>query len=169
MSYSERYWKTQHPLHQLQFISSQFKIGDKVLLKKKKTNKWPTPHEREHNAIIEIHGSTIGARRNSDGRTIHKDASKFKLLRESVDESWRKRILRSGNRNWQDTPRNAIREERNEHTYNEAMEGEISPDENLHQPRRQARHQEEPQRRELPKRTRRLPAKLKDYVVETAL
>ena len=98
-------------------------------------------------------------------------SEKFKLLRESVDESWRERILRSGNRNWQDTPNTeteTIREERSEHAYNEAMGGAIGPDENLYQPSRQARHQEEPQRRELPKRTRRLPAKIKDYVVETA-
>ena len=137
----KKQWKKQHK-HSV-CIEHKFKIGDKVLLKKKKTNKWSTPHEREHYAIIEIHGSTIGARRNSDGRTIHKDASKFKLLRESVDESWRERILHSDNRNWQDTPSTeteTIREERNEHIYNEAMGGEIGPDENLHQPRRQARH-----------------------------
>ena len=42
-------------------------------------------------------------------------------------------------------------------------------DKNLDQPRREVHQQEEPQRRELPKRTRRLPAKVKDYAVETVL
>ena len=55
-----------------------FKVGDKVLLKKRKENKWFTAHEKEYYEIIEIYGSTIIARRKSDG-TFYKDRS-FKIL-----------------------------------------------------------------------------------------
>ena len=69
-------------------IKHKFKIRDKVLLKKRKINKWSTAHEKDYYEIIEIHSSIIGARRKSDDRTIHRDASNFKLLlRESGDES----------------------------------------------------------------------------------
>ena len=145
-----------------------FQIGDKVLLKKRMVNKWSTAHEKEHYGITEICGSIIGARRKSDGRTIQRDASKFKLFHEAGNENWRERLLRSAERHKPST-QNTREEERNEQTDNEARGEEIDPDENLHRPRREVHQQEEPQKRELPKRTRRLPAKFKDYVVETAL
>ena len=125
-------------------------------------------HEKEHYEIIEICGSTIGARRKSNGRTIQRDASKFRLFHEAHNENWREQLLRSAEQDKPSTP-NAREEERHEQTYSEASGEETDPDENLHQPRREVHQQEEPQRRELPKHTRQLPAKLKDYVVETVL
>ena len=55
-----------------------FKIGEKVLLKKKKENKWSPAYEREHYIVIRINGSSIQAQRKSDGRIVYRDASKFK-------------------------------------------------------------------------------------------
>ena len=79
-------WKKQH--RHSACIKHKFKIRDKVLLKKRKINKWSTAHEKDYYEIFEIHSSIIGARRKSDDRTIHRDASNFKLLlRESGDES----------------------------------------------------------------------------------
>ena len=65
-----------------------FQIGDKVLLKKRKVNKWSTAHEKEHYDITEICGSTLGARRKSDGCTLQRDASKFRLFQEAGNENW---------------------------------------------------------------------------------
>ena len=64
-----------------------FKIGDKVLLKKRKINKWSTSHEKEFYEIIEIHGSTVEARRRSDGRTIERDASKFRFFQDVAEDN----------------------------------------------------------------------------------
>ena len=75
------------------------KVGDKVRLKKRKANKWSTAHEKDIYEIIEKHGSTITARHKSDGHTISRDSSKFKCLRESRDESWRKPLLRKPEHN----------------------------------------------------------------------
>ena len=46
-----------------------------------------------HYKIIEICGSSVKARRTSDGRIICRDASKFKLLRESSGQNWREKLL----------------------------------------------------------------------------
>ena len=134
-----------------------FKIGDKVLLKKRKENKWSTAHEKEYYEIIKIYGSTIIARRKSDGRSIRRDSSKFKLLRESRDERWRERILRKPNHNRQDQPNrtevetnHTERDDRQDDTTLEVTDQE----------------QAQPERRELPRRTRRLPSKFKDYILD---
>ena len=134
-----------------------FKVGDKVLLKKRKENKWSTAHEKEYCEIIKIYGSTIIARRKSDGRSIRRDSSKFKLLRESRDERWRERILQKPNQNQQDQPNrtevgtnHTKRDDRQDDTTLEVTDQE----------------QPQPQRRELPRRTRRLPSKFKDYILD---
>ena len=54
-----------------------FRIGDKVLLKRKKINKWSTTHEKENYVAVGLTGSAVKARRKYDGRTITRDASKF--------------------------------------------------------------------------------------------
>ena len=134
-----------------------FKVGDKVLLKKRKENKWSTAHEKEYYEIIKIYGSTIIARRKSDGRSIRRDSSKFKLLRESRDERWRERILRKPNHNQQDQPN------RTEVGTNHMERDDIQDDTTLEVTDQE---QPQPQRRELPRRTRRLPSKFKDYILD---
>ena len=71
----------------------QFKIGDRVLLKKRKQNKWSPAFEKESYSIVGISGSTIEAKRKSDGRTMQRDASKFKLFHEARRGDWRERLL----------------------------------------------------------------------------
>ena len=57
----------------------QFKTGDRVLLKKKRQNKWSSACEKEFYFIIGISRSTIEAKRTSDGRTMQRDASNMFL------------------------------------------------------------------------------------------
>ena len=75
-----------------------FKIGEKVLHKKKKENKWSSAYEREHYIVIRINGSSIHAQRKSDGRFIYRDASKFKRFLEN-NEGWHERLLRIPEKN----------------------------------------------------------------------
>lgn len=55
-------------------------LGDYVLVKQPKKNKWGTPYEPLFYVVAEIRGSQITARRVTDGRTICRDASQFKLV-----------------------------------------------------------------------------------------
>ena len=74
----KRSWENQHRHPTVQ--KHRFKIGDKVLLKKRKINKWSPAFEKEFYKITGIRGSTIQAKRKSDGRMMTRDASKFKLF-----------------------------------------------------------------------------------------
>ena len=145
----------------------EFKVGDKVLLKKRKINKWSSAHEKEHYVIVGIQGSSIKARRNSDGRTVRRDASKFKRFFPH-DVHWRERLLRYSKRKQQTPDRERETGARN---HQELYEADGTQDENDHQ---EGDAEDEatrnlpstmPQRRELPKRKRQLPSKFKDYVV----
>lgn len=55
-----------------------FTIGDYVLLEQKKINKWTTPYEPEIYIVYNIKGSSIWARRLSDGREVCRDSTCFK-------------------------------------------------------------------------------------------
>ena len=59
----------------------KFKAGEAVLLKRDKKRKGDTPFEPYIYIATKVIGSTIHARRVSDGKTVCRDASKFKLLR----------------------------------------------------------------------------------------
>ena len=88
-----------------------FTIGDHVLLKQKKTNKWSTAFEPAFYTITQIDSSSIAARRITDGRDVYRDASQFKLANaliendpdeefvdkegESDSEEWRQQILQN--------------------------------------------------------------------------
>ena len=54
--------------------------GDYVLVTQPKKNKWSTPYEPVFYIVYSIQGSRITARRATDGRTICRDASQFKLV-----------------------------------------------------------------------------------------
>ena len=58
-----------------------FKAGEAVLLKRDKKRKGDTPFGPYIYITTKVIGSTIHARRASDGKTVCRDASKFKLLR----------------------------------------------------------------------------------------
>ena len=55
-----------------------FILGDYVLLRQRKSNKWSTPYEPVFYTVTKISGSTITARRITDGREICRDSSQFK-------------------------------------------------------------------------------------------
>lgn len=54
-------------------------LGDYVLVKQPRKNKWSTPYEPVFYVVCSIRGSQITARRVTDGRTVCRDASQFKL------------------------------------------------------------------------------------------
>ena len=54
-------------------------LGDYVLVKQPRKNKWSTPYEPVFYAVCSIRGSQKTARRVTDGRTVCRDASQFKL------------------------------------------------------------------------------------------
>ncbi|KAK3732681.1 hypothetical protein QZH41_000846 [Actinostola sp. cb2023] len=55
-------------------------LGDYVLVIQEKKNKWSTPYEPIFYTVCEVQGSRITARRTTDGRTVCRDASHFKLV-----------------------------------------------------------------------------------------
>ena len=54
-------------------------LGDYVLVKQTRKNKWSTPFEPVFYVVCSIRGSQVTARRVTDGRTVCRDASQFKL------------------------------------------------------------------------------------------
>ena len=165
-------WDHQHRHPKVE--KHQFKIGDRVLLKKRKQNKWSPAFEKESYSIIGISGSTIEAKRKSDGRTMQRDAFKFKLFHEARRGDWRERLLRSSRHNQPVTPNTTEatprQEGRNEEREDEARQEGFNEDQNGNQQHdietgRQANRRQEVPRRQLPQRTQRPPSILKDYVV----
>nr|XP_006814683.1 PREDICTED: uncharacterized protein K02A2.6-like [Saccoglossus kowalevskii] len=66
-----------------------FVVGDYVLVKQHKKNKWTTAYEPAFYIIYRIDGSSIAGRRITDGRETYRDASKFKLVNavvQNIDE-----------------------------------------------------------------------------------
>ena len=62
-------------------------LGDYVLVKQPRKNKWSTPYEPVFYVVCNIHGSQITARRVTDGRTVYRDASQFKLANAVINTS----------------------------------------------------------------------------------
>ena len=54
-------------------------LGDYVLVKQPRQNKWSTPYQPVFYVVCNIRGSQITARPVTDGRTVCGDASRFKL------------------------------------------------------------------------------------------
>ena len=54
-------------------------LGDYVLVKQPRKNKWSTPYEPVFYVVCSIRGSQITARHVTDGQTLCQDASQFKL------------------------------------------------------------------------------------------
>ena len=59
-------------------------LGDCVLLKQMKNNKYSTAFEPAFYNVYKIDGSSIAARRFTDGREVYRDASMFKLVNSVV-------------------------------------------------------------------------------------
>ncbi|XP_022808223.1 uncharacterized protein K02A2.6-like [Stylophora pistillata] len=60
-------------------------IGDYALAKQERKNKWSTPYEPIFYIVCDIEGSKITARRTTDGRTVSRDASHFKLVNSVIN------------------------------------------------------------------------------------
>ena len=100
-----------------------------------------------------MHGSSIKAKRNTDGRTLVRDSTKFKRFFTHMDGNWRERLLRSSKR------------ERDSQHHQEQQEAYGNQDENGHREEEETgRNQNSTMtgKRELPKRKRQLPSKFKD-------
>jgi hypothetical protein len=78
--------KIKHKAENRNTRKHDFKIEDYVLLEQNKRDKWSTACEPAFYNIFVINGSTVGARRVSDGREIHRDASKYKLANALIQE-----------------------------------------------------------------------------------
>ena len=64
-----------------------FLVGDHVLLKQKKRNKWSTAFEAAFYRVARIDGSSIAAKRITDGREVYRDASQFKIANSLIQEN----------------------------------------------------------------------------------
>ena len=58
---------------------SNLLLGEFVLVKQPRKNKWSTPYEPVFYVVCSIRGSQVTARRVTDGRTVCRDASQFKI------------------------------------------------------------------------------------------
>lgn len=63
---------------------TSFIVGDYVLLKQRKINKWSTAFEPTFYLVTMVEGSTITIRRISDNRILKRDASQLKLANNVV-------------------------------------------------------------------------------------
>lgn len=66
----------------------QFKEGERVLMRQKRTNKWQTKFGSEPLTVTQVKGSMITARFR-DGRETTRDASKFKSAKMPIEEGRR--------------------------------------------------------------------------------
>jgi len=60
-------------------------LGDFVLVRQQKRNKWTTPYEPTLYEVIKIAGSQVTARRFTDGRIVCRDAKEFKVVNSVVN------------------------------------------------------------------------------------
>jgi transposase InsO family protein len=156
---NKKKWENQnrHP----KSMQHKFKINDKVLFKNREMNKWSTPYEKEHYIVTEVLGSSIKAQRKSDGHIIYRDASKFKLLHEPNDDCWRQQLLSTPDRSRHFQPNNSIQDDRDQEPRTDGIENES--EQSSSDPREVEQHLS--QKREVSKRTRRLPSIFKDYIL----
>lgn len=155
-------------------------LGDYVLVKQKKRNKWTTAYETAFYVIYRIEGSTISARRTTDGREIRRDASHFKLANSVVqnleekepevpqqtteEEDWRGKILLESQEEQDDTVQTAEKGAEQENTQDITAADRRSPQQ---PPSKKTPVRPQPQEtRTRPQRNRRRPAYLSDYLTD---
>ncbi|XP_015756644.1 PREDICTED: uncharacterized protein LOC107336095 [Acropora digitifera] len=103
-----------------------FVVGDHVLLRQRKRNKWSTPYEPVFYTVIKISGSAITARRITGGREVRRDASQFKLAnglmyQENADESGQ-------SEDWRETLLMGVGDLKNQPSYHKDVERENLPE-----------------------------------------
>ncbi len=153
----------------------KFVVGDYVLIKQRKRNKWSTAYEPVTYIIYRIDGSAISARRVTDGRRITRDASQFKCVNAVVDsvgeiaeyqedDNWREKLFLSTSHDLSattpessekpvsmatanNTPRKTVPDNTHESTYSQGVDS----------PKVESRTRSQ--------RERRLPQYLRDYEI----
>ena len=101
-----------------------FVKGDGVLVAQKKLHQWTLPYEPMFYTITNTCGSTITARRISDGKTITRDSSKLKLAKNLMREQ--EELLEQHARQIQQDQKT------NEEDWREQLLSEAMPEERLH-------------------------------------
>ena len=71
-------------------------LGDYVLVKQEKRNKWSMPYEPVFYIVHEINGSRITAKRATDERTICRDINHFKLVNAVINSADDREITEAG-------------------------------------------------------------------------
>ena len=163
----ERYkGKTKKNAENRNTTEHNFSVGDRVLIKQKKRSKWSTTYEPAFYTVARTNRSRIAARRITDGQELYGDASQCKIAnaliqdntseerddpeKEIISEDWREKILMNSN------PQ-SIPEEINTNTEETA---ETSSSDQMEQ----NKPSEIPAAVTRPRRDRRRPDYLKDYV-----
>ena len=62
----------------------QLILGDHILVTQPKKNKWTTPYRPVFYTVIDIQGPKVTVYRTTNGRTVSRDASQFKLVNSGV-------------------------------------------------------------------------------------
>lgn len=154
--------------------SHNFVVGDYVLIKQNKRNKWSTAYEPAFYIIYRIDGSSIAARRITDGKEIYRDSSHMKLANMLTEESHLQRTDGLDQEDW----REEILAETPEETQYEIPENDqgMAPEEDnsrdkettpeTDKPSQSPRKKcDTPKPMSRPQRTRRRPAHFKDFVM----
>ena len=144
-----------------------FIVGDYVLLKQAKKNKWSTAYEPVFYIIYRIDNSSIAARRVTDGREVYRDASWFKLANAVVHntddtllnqdsilqdpDDWRENLLLETTPDNQPEHNNLSSDNSTQQMQDTPLTSQKMPDHETYMYSR-------------PKRNRQRPAYLKDYV-----
>ena len=109
----DQVYKEKMRRHGVNIKEHNFCVGDYVLLRQKKGDKWSTAYELIFYTVIRISGSTITVRRVTDGRQITRDSSQFKLANAITheegakggdSEDWRETLLMNSGSPVQSSP-----------------------------------------------------------------
>jgi len=158
-----------HPFIHLGGERHNLIVGENVLLKQKKRNKWSTAYEPAFYTVIQTDGSSIAARRITDGREVYRYASQFKITKafiqdntseerddregEPTTEDWREKILLNASPPSVQEEIITITEEVVETSSSKTKQNKLS---------------ELPAAVTRPRRDRRRPDYLKDYITQTS-
>ena len=148
-------------------------LGDYVLLKQMKKNKYSTAFEPAFYIVYRIDGSSIAARRVTDGREVYRDASMFKLVNsvvQNLDQEKPAVQQMMKPKDWREDLFLKIKPSEVEYQGVEIAPEKVpepvpEPEcEPIPEPVQQVVHETQPAVRVRPQRTRRRPGYLQDYV-----
>ena len=126
----------------------EFAVGDYVLVQQDKVNKWTAPYESTYYIIHKIKGSTIWARRVTDGREVCRHSTFFKYIEQpETTRGPMKRSQENQADNWRETAlRKAKVGERTSQAQDNVDDGTQEPEHVETIPRRSQRLRQRPNR-----------------------